>query len=97
MTATILWDKKAFNSFEQELMRVRKRSVQRADAMERELMYAIEELAKKPESCPPDRFMRNNKGEFRLFQLWGLNISFFVDGEYGIFILRVLHWRRTGK
>ena len=93
----ILWDKQAFDSFTQELLRLRKRSIQRADAMERKLMSAIDEFYKRPQLCPPDRFMRSNKGEFRLFQLRGLNISCFVDKEYGIFILRVLHWRRTGK
>jgi plasmid stabilization system protein ParE len=93
----IVWHKPAFQSFTRELIRIRKRSVQRADALEKELISAIEQLSKKPELCAPDRFMRGNKGDFRLFQLYGLNISYFVDREYGIFILRVLHWRRRNK
>jgi plasmid stabilization system protein ParE len=93
----ILWDKKAFYSFTQELTRLHKRSLQRADAMERELMSAIEELSVRPHFCPPDRFMQGNKGGFRLFQSGNLNVSCFIDGENSIFILRVLHWRRAGK
>ncbi|MCG2613868.1 type II toxin-antitoxin system RelE/ParE family toxin [Terrimonas sp. NA20] len=94
---SILWDKRAFESFTRELVRARRRSFHRAGEMEEEIISAITKLAANPQIYPPDNFMRGNKGAFRIFRLQGLNISYHISEESSIFILRVLHWRRTNK
>jgi hypothetical protein len=56
----------------------------------------IDQLLIDPELYPPDKFKRDNKGNFRAFELCRQQVSYFVD-ETAIIILRVMHWRRRGR
>jgi plasmid stabilization system protein ParE len=58
-----------------------------------EIFSAIEKIAQNPTRHPPDRFKKDNQGEYRAFERRQYRISYKIHKDF-ILILRIRHVRQ---
>ena len=86
----IRWDKTAVHYFRDAIRYVRKDSPQNADKVKNDILSVINALASTPEIHAPDRYKRNNTGDYRAFELHRLRIAYLTK-EDEVIITRLRH------
>lgn len=86
----IIWNASAIKSFEKIYKFIEKDSLSNAQKVISEIIKLIEALPNQPEKFPPDKFRKNNTGEFRAFEKYSYRIAYkFSKNE--IRVLRIRH------
>ena len=73
---SIIWDNQALASLMKALKWISNDSMQQAEEVEKAILNTIEIAAHYPERFPPDKFKRNNAGNFRAFETHSYRISY---------------------
>lgn len=92
----IVWDESALDEFIHALKWISKQSIQGAEIVEKGILDAIDVASNNPEHFPPDKYKKNNPGNFRAFEIHSYRISFLYKSNE-IQILRVRHTRQKPK
>jgi plasmid stabilization system protein ParE len=71
-------------------------SVLQAERVEQEILAAINSILVNPEKHPPDKFKRNNAGNFRAFEIVSFRIAYKVT-ESQVRILRIRHVKQEPR
>jgi len=61
-----------------------------------EIMKAVDELPLNPEKYPPDKYKKDNPGNYRAFEKYSLRVAYKHTNEE-IRILRIRHVRQEPK
>ena len=72
----IIWDESALNELVSALQWISQSSVQGAEVVEDGVLNAIVEASHNPERHPPDKYKRNNPGNFRAFEIHNYRVSY---------------------
>jgi plasmid stabilization system protein ParE len=86
----INWDKQPVTYFKELVRYIRKDSPKNAEKVKKDILRSIKDLVQKPEVHPPDKFRKNNKGNYRAFELHRIRIAYRVK-ENEIIIVRMRH------
>lgn len=89
----ISWDKQALDYFREFISYIREESPQNADKVKKEILEKISELSDRPEIHNPDKFKRNNNGNYRAFELHRLRVGYLVKDDE-IIIARIRNTRQ---
>jgi plasmid stabilization system protein ParE len=92
----ISWDKAALVQFAAAIKYIEKDSLQNAEKVRQDILEKISQLLVHPSIHPPDKYKKDNDGNFRVFELCRYRISYFIS-ESEIRILRVRHTSREPK
>ena len=68
MEREIVWNKRPLQNLAKELRKIKRDSYQGAESVERAILSSLEALKSNPEKYPPDKFKRNNAGNYRAFE-----------------------------
>jgi hypothetical protein len=68
MERKIVWNKQPSRFLAQSLKWISLDSIFQAERVEKEILEAISDLLAYPEKHPPDKFKKNNPGNFRAFE-----------------------------
>jgi plasmid stabilization system protein ParE len=89
----IIWDKAAKAQLKKEYNRIIKESLQGAETVKNGILESIDEIPEEPYRYPPDKFKKDNPGNYRAFEKYNFRIAYKVTEE-NIQILRVRHVKR---
>ena len=92
----IVWDPVAKTSFRKHLNHIKKDSLQAAEKVRVDILKVIGGLLEHPEKFPPDKFKKDNAGDYRAFEKHSYRIAYLVT-ENQIRILRVRHVKQEPK
>jgi plasmid stabilization system protein ParE len=92
----IVWNTGARNSFRKYLSHIKKDSLQSAGKVKDDVLMVIGGLVDHPEKHPPDRFKKDNNGNFRAFEKHSCRVAYYI-AETEIRILRVRHVKQEPK
>lgn len=88
----VYWTLSASKDLEEQCRLIHEESPKQAERVKAEIEAAVDELAEYPERHPPDRFKKDNPGNFRAFELYNRRIVYkHMDTE--VYVLRVRHVR----
>lgn len=96
MVRSVVWRKKANETFEKFIKRIHLDSWSRGEQIRVEVLEMIGKLSKEPGHHPLDRFKLDNDGSFRAFEHKSLRISYRVTGSQ-IQILMARHTKMKPK
>lgn len=92
----LIWDEKALTNLEKSLQRISESSIQQAEQVEQAVLERIEIVRIHPERYPPDKYKRNNTGNYRALETHSFRVSYHhTEGE--IRILRFRHVKQEPK
>lgn len=86
----ISWDTQALQQFNTAIKFIALDSVQAAEKVRQDILKKIDRLKTHPAFYNPDKYKKNNDGNFRTFELYHYRISYYVSSTE-IRILRVRH------
>ena len=86
----VIWHKNANKNFRKIIEYLSEESFSAAQIVSNAILEEIGKLPSNPRSKPPDRFKKNNNGNFRAFLVYSYRISYFTDDNV-IYILRIRH------
>ncbi len=92
----IKWDTEARNSFRKYLNHINRDSLQAAEKVKNDLLKVIGGLIDHPEKFPPDKFKKDNNGDFRAFEMHSCRVAYYIT-KSEIRILRVRHVKQEPK
>jgi plasmid stabilization system protein ParE len=92
----ICWYKRALRQFNEAIEYIAKDSMQNAEKVKQDILEIIGKLPDYPTIHPPDKYKKDNDGNFRVFELHHYRISYHVS-DTEIRILRVRHTSREPK
>ena len=96
MERTIVWNKRPSQYFAKALKHISQESYQNAELVETAILTELEDLKEHPEKYPPDKFKRNNQGNYRAFETHSYRVAYrFTDKQ--IRVLRIRHVRQEPK
>lgn len=87
------WSEAANNQFNEILEYLQVESQSAVVIVRKAILNEINKMSKNPTSNPPDRFKKNNDGNFRACTVFNYRISYYVDIKV-IYILRIRHTSR---
>jgi plasmid stabilization system protein ParE len=90
----VIWGKAALDQLKSHCEYVAEDSPKAAEKIKKGIFEITDKLAQHPEIYPPDRFRKNNKGDFRAFDKYNLRVSYQVTAKQ-IRIVRVRHTSRS--
>jgi plasmid stabilization system protein ParE len=90
MERLIVWNKRPAKFLAQALKRISEDSPLQAERVEREILAAINSAVSNPERYPPDKFKKDNSGQFRAFEKLSFRIAYTYNTQQ-IRILRIRH------
>lgn len=92
----LIWDERALIRLEKSLRWISETSIQQAELIEQAILENVEMIRTHPERHPPDKYKRNNPGNYRAFETHSYRISYrHTDAE--IRILRFRHVKQNPK
>ena len=92
----IIWDVEARNSFEKQIDRIKKDSIQAAEKVSEEIFEILDDLPANPLKFPADKFKTDNDGNSRAFEKHSIRIAYLVSESY-IMILRIRHVKQEPR
>ena len=90
----VVWSIKAQIALEKHYNYIKQESLQSAEKVKIEILRTTKSLSKTPTRYPLDKYRKNNKGDIRAFEKYGLRIAYLVK-EKEIVILRIRHTKRS--
>jgi plasmid stabilization system protein ParE len=92
----LIWDQQALIRLEKSLEWISETSIQQAELVEQAILEKIEIVRINPERYSPDKYKRNNPGNYRAFETHSYRISY-RHTEDEIRILRFHHVKQDPK
>ena len=92
----VRWDKPAYASLQRIYEYIRQDSPVNADKVRKEILKITSGLADRPERYPPDKFKKNNPGNYRAFEKYSYRVAYRYT-EKEIKILSVRHVKQEPK
>ncbi len=86
----VSWDKPAYASLQKIFEYIRQESPANADKVRKEILKITSGLVDHPERYPPDKFKKDNPGNYRAFEKYSYRVAYKYT-EKEIKILRVRH------
>lgn len=96
MERVIVWNKRPSKFLVQALKRISEDSLLQAERVEDAILTSIADLVQNPERYPPDKFKKNNSGNFRAFEKLSFRIAYKLTTKQ-IRILRIRHVKQEPK
>lgn len=96
MERVIVWNKRPSKFLVQALKRISEDSLLQAERVEDAILTSIKDLVQNPERYPPDKFKKNNSGNFRAFEKLSFRIAYKLTTKQ-IRILRIRHVKQEPK
>ena len=89
----IVWDINAKEQLQKIYLYIKEDSISSAQKVKKEILTTVSKLQENPEIFPPDRFKRDNHGNYRAFEKHNYRIAYKnTDRE-----IRILRIRHTGR
>jgi plasmid stabilization system protein ParE len=96
MERVIVWNRRPSKFLRQALKRISEDSTLQSERVEEKILTSILGLILNPERYPPDKFKKNNPGNFRAFEIVSFRIAYkFTTSK--IVILRIRHVKQEPK
>ena len=92
----LVWDHQALVKLEKSLEWISETSVQQAENVEQAILEKIDIIRVYPERHPPDKYKRNNSGNYRAFESHSYRVSYHLT-ETEIRILMFRHVKQEPK
>jgi plasmid stabilization system protein ParE len=93
----VVWNKRAYISLQKAYKTIKEDSLQNAQMVRDEILRITrEELPANPEKYPPDKFKKNNQGNYRAFERSSYRISYRYTPKE-VRILRLRHVKQEPK
>ncbi|MBX2901128.1 MAG: type II toxin-antitoxin system RelE/ParE family toxin [Cyclobacteriaceae bacterium] len=92
----VVWSNSASHYFRKAYDYIHKESEPNAQKVRAGIIRTIDELVDNPERHPPDKFKKNNSGNYRAFEKFSFRITYKLS-ETEILILRVRHVKQEPK
>jgi plasmid stabilization system protein ParE len=86
----ISWDTQALQQFNAAIKYIARDSLQGAEKVRKDILKKVDRLQTHPTLYNPDKYKKNNDGNFRAFELHHYRVSYYVS-SIEIRILRVRH------
>lgn len=86
----VVWDKRAYVSLQLAFDYIKDDSLINAQRVREEIIQITGSLSDNPKKYPPDKFKKDNTGDYRAFEKHSYRIAYKVTEEE-IIILRVRH------
>jgi plasmid stabilization system protein ParE len=96
MARKVVWNKKPTKFLANVLRRISQDSTVQAERVEDVIVTSIQDLVLNPERHPPDKFKKDNPGNFRAFEKMSLRVAYKFN-ETQIRILRIRHVKQEPK
>jgi plasmid stabilization system protein ParE len=96
MERTIVWNKQPSRFLAQSLKWISADSTLQAERVESKILSAIQSIPANPKQHPPDKFKRDNSGDFRAFELASFRVAYKITDSQ-IRILRIRHIKQEPK
>lgn len=92
----VVWDRPAYASFQLAFEYIKKDSIVNAERFRNEILKITKGLPDHPEKYPPDRFKKDNTGNYRAFEKYSYRIAYKAMAKE-IIILRFCHVKQEPK
>ena len=92
----IIWNNRASVYFKNAYERIKEESYSNAEKVRDGIMKVIDSLPSQAEKYPPDKFKKNNQGNYRAFEKYSYRIAYKHSAKE-IRILRVRHVKQEPK
>lgn len=92
----VVWNNRAIEQFRITYEWIKRDSLTNAERVKTGIIKLIESIPDNPEKFPPDKFKKNNKGNYRAFEKFSFRISY-KHSPKEIIILRFRHVKQEPK
>ena len=96
MEREIVWNKRPLQDLAKELRKIKRDSYQGAESVERAILSSLEALKSNPEKYPPDKFKRNNAGNYRAFETHSYRVAYRFTAKQ-VRVLRIRHVKQEPR
>jgi plasmid stabilization system protein ParE len=86
----IIWDEDARKYFRTAIKYIKQESPQGAKTVRIEILKTVKSITSNPFIFEPDRFRKDNAGDFRAFTVFHFRITYRIDADH-IQIVRMRH------
>lgn len=86
----VIWDRLAYTSLQMAYDYIKDDSLINAERVREEILRTPRELSDNPEKYPPDKFRKENTGDYRAFEKYSYRVAYKIT-EREIIILRFRH------
>ena len=92
----VVWNNRASAYFKKAYEQIREDSYSNAEKVREGVTKIVDNLPDHPEKHPPDKYKKNNKGNYRAFEKYSYRVAYKIT-EKEIRILRVRHVKQEPK
>lgn len=92
----IIWNSRASIYFKKAYERIKEESYSNAEKVKNGIVKVIDSLIDHPEKYSPDKFKKNNPGNYRAFEKYSYRVAY-KHTELEIRILRIRHVKQEPK
>lgn len=92
----VIWNKVAESKLQKAYLEIKKESVQGAEKVKNEILAETRRLSNNPEMYPPDKYKKDNPGNYRAFEKHSYRIAY-RHTEKEIRILRIRHVKQEPR
>ena len=90
------WNKRAYSFLQKAYETIKEHSPTNAEKVRQEILSITRELPKNPGRYPPDKFKKNNPGNYRAFEKHSYRVAY-KHSEKEIRTLRIRHVKQEPK
>ena len=92
----VIWNKLASGYFRNTYQRIKQESYTNAEKVREGISKIIDGLPKHPQKFPPDKYKKDNPGNYRAFEKYSFRIAY-KHTENEVRILRMRHVKQEPK
>ena len=92
----VVWSNRASVYFKSAYERTKEESYKNAEMVKEGISKIVDGLPDNPEKYPPDKYKKNNTGNYRAFEKYSFRVAYLYT-EKEIRILRVRHVKQEPK
>ena len=92
----VVWNKRAYASLQKAYKTIKEDSLVNAEKVRNDILKITGQLADHPEQYPPDKFKKDNPGNYRAFEKYSYRIAYRYTAKE-IRILRIRHVKKEPK
>lgn len=92
----VIWNKIAQSKLQKAYQEIKKESIQGAEKVKNEILTETRRLSDNPEIYPPDKYKKDNPGNYRAFEKHSYRIAYRYT-EKEVRILRVRHVKQEPR
>ena len=93
---SVVWNKRAEAFIQKAYIKIKEDSPQNAEKVKADILSETRKLADNPRHYPPDKYKKDNIGNYRAFEIHSYRISY-KHTEQQVRILRIRHVKQKPK